>query len=429
MEAPEISVYAGPFDPSTVVGTAEGEIETFDYVDGLAGLVPHVRPRHVPLGAPIVLGGWALASDAAPRRVVAVLDTAQAFEYRGAARPDVTRERRDGLRAVGYRAVVPTDVLRPGMHHVRVYLVGAGGLYDTGAVSFAVYAGARPELAPVGTAVRVALDQILDVSADGTVNGVNTAVARGRYALVSGWAMDLGARRAPAGVTATDGEGRRWDAPCAVPRPDIRAVQAGLDDRLGFELVIPTRALPRGRHAVHIAAYRNDGAVYARGLDTSVDIAAAERDFPFFVRDVPEVVRARVQLTVAVGGRDGEPVVLGPASRASVPKEAGLTLEGWALAAGTGAPSAAEEVYVTLSLDDRDVPPHRYPAVAAFRRDRPPRALGTPPVADAWFKATFTTAGLGCRTYRAELLVVDRARRSAAGAPLGTVTIVRPPRS
>jgi hypothetical protein len=408
---------------------ADGEIETFDYVDGLAGLVPHVRPRHVPLGAPIVLGGWALASGPAPWRVVAVVDAARAFEYRGAARPDITRERRDELRAVGYRAVVPTDFLQPGTHHVRVHLVGDDGLYDTGAVSFVVYAGARPELAPVGTPVRVALDQIFDVSADGTVNGVDTAVARGRYALVSGWAMNLHARRSLAGVTATDGEGRRWNAPCSVPRPDIQAVQESLDDRLGFELVIPTRALPRGRHAVHITAYRDDGAVYARGLDASIDIAAAERDFPFFVRDIPDAVRASAQLTVAVDGRDGEPVVLGPAARASVPAEAGLTIEGWALATGAGAPAAAEEVYVTLSLDDRDVPPHRYPAVAAFRRDRPPRALGTPPVGDAWFKASFSTAGLGYRSYRAELLVVDRARRTAAGAPLGTVTIVRPPRS
>ncbi len=423
----EISVYARRFDANDVVGTTEGAIDAFDYVDGLAGLVPHVRPRHVPLGAPVAFGGWALgtASGAAPERVVAVVDEAHALELRAdVPRPDIARARRDASPVVGYRAVVPTESLPPGAHHVRTYLVGAGGLYEAGAAGFVTYAGARPELPPVGTPVRVAVDRVLDLSADGSLNGLDTAVAGGRYALVSGWAMDLHTRRSPAGITASDGDGRRWDAPCAVSRPDIQAAYGALDDRLGFELVIPTRALPRGRHAVRIAAYRADGAVYARGIETWVDVAAPVRTFPFYVRAAPGGVRASCLLRVVTRDRGGDPVVLGPTSEAVVPRGATVEIEGWALAAGQGAPAAAEDLYVALSLDDAAVPPHRYAALAGFRRDRPPRGLADPPVADAWFSASFGTEGLAYRTYRAELLAVDRARRTSASAPLGTVAVV-----
>ncbi len=427
LEAAAISVYAGRFDPGALAGTTEGELDTFDYVDGLAGLVPHVRPRQVPLGAPLLLAGWALAAGAPPHGALAVLDDAHAFAIRAdLRRPDIARERRDAAAVIGYRGVVPTDVLVPGMHQVSVNLVQDDGQYAAATVPFAIYASARPELAPVHAVARLAVDRVLDLADDESVMSVDTAVAQGRYALVSGWAIDLRTRRAPAGVTATDAQGRRWNAPCTVPRPDIQAAHGALDGRLGFELVVPTRALALGRHALRIAAYRADGAVSAHAIGWSFDVAAPERPFPSFVRDVPDAVRASAELTATLDGRDAAPVVLGRTSHASVAAGAELTVEGWALAPGAGAPAAADEVHVGLTLDGADVPPHRYPALAAFRRARAPRALGQPPVDDAWFKASFGTDGLAARTYRAELLVVDRGRRTVARAPLGTLAIVRP---
>jgi len=414
------SVSAPTFDSHAVTGQTPGELDRLEYVDALPELIPHPRPHRVPLGAPVVAGGWAVAADgSAPGTVVVVLDGARAYPAEtGISRGDIAAVRPGTPEQTGYRAVIPTGDLLPGGHELRAYALDADGWHEAGYRPFWLAGVPLTELDRVPRRLRVRVEQVVDLAPDGALLGFDVPVPLGRYALLTGWAVDPGARSGVAGVVAFGPRGGRWSAPCDVLRADLRGVLDLTGDRIGFELAVPTADLGRGRHVVHVAGFDGDGRLFEGDVAVTLDVAGPARPFPAFPRRRPGEAPAAAEVTELNGSDEPRRAARGPVvlARGSV-----ATVEGWALDRdGRGAAT----VFVMLAPQDAGVPPHRYAALAGYRRDEWPRTLPSPPVEDGWFAARIDTAHLPPRAYAMSLAVVDRDRRTYTCRELGSVTVV-----
>lgn len=420
------SVSPPPFDPHAVAGNTDGELDAFDYVDALPGLIPHPRPQRVPLGAPLVVAGWAVdPHEPRPAQAVCVvLDGARPHDAQtGLSRRDVAVDRPATPERVGFRAVVPTGDLQAGGHEVRAFALGADGAwYEAGYRPFWLTAAPLPELPQTPRRLRLGIEQVIDLAADGTLVGFDVPVACGRFALMTGWAIDPTTRRGVAGVAAFDAEGRPWSAPCDVARPDLRGALDALDDRLGFEIVVPADALGRGRHRLRVRGLDAEGRLFEGGLDVTVDVAGAPRGFPAYprVRRAPAAGAAEL-VVLDDEGEPGPPAAVTTSFAATLVRGTVVLLEGWALEAGG---AGASSLFAELAAPELEVPPHRFPALAGFRRDRPSPAVPAPPVADGWFSVRIDTAHLPPRRYALALAVIEPDRRSYARRELGWLTVV-----
>src|SRR3984893_4867980 len=162
------SVSPPAFDPHNVVATARGDIDVFDWVDGLCGLLAHVGRPRVPKGAPLVVSGWAVdpSSDEPPAAVAIVIDDGPPSPAEsGLDRSDLRAELGPGTpQDIGFRAVVPIEHLAPGGHAVHVYVLGADGAwYDAAERSFWVYASVKPGLEIRAGSTRVSIEHVEDV--------------------------------------------------------------------------------------------------------------------------------------------------------------------------------------------------------------------------------------------------------------------------
>jgi hypothetical protein len=198
------------------------------------------------------------------------------------------------------------------------------------------------------------------------------------------------------------------------------------DDRLGFELCIPARALGRGRHTLHLGALDHDGRPLGTPVDVTVDVAAEQRPFPYGAEERAGTPRAACRLSADPrDGADEIAVVLGglqanDGHAFAVPRGTTVGVSGWALGAGG---SAATDVYLELRPPEPAVAAHRYGAVAGFRRDVPPRGVPAPPVGDAWFACSFGTDSVSPGTYRLDLVVAESGRRAVIRRALGYVNV------
>jgi len=419
------------FDPLAVAGYTAGALDLFDYVDGLPKLLAHPRPQRVPLGAPVVGGGWIVDPDGDRpfRTVIVVLDGHRGHATEsGLSRADIAAVRPDTPERIGYRAIVPTGDLAPGGHELRAYGLGTDGRwYEAGYRPFWLAPTPKPELASHPGAARVLVDEVIDIGPDGAVAANGRPVAENRFALLSGWAVDPRARSRVAGVVAFDPWNRPWSAPCDVERPDLRGVANAHDDRLGFEIVVPADALGRGRHQLRVNGFDDDGRLFAGSLTVTVDVAGPARAFPPYARR--RSAAAGVEAAVAELRRSGKPGAaekrgplraVGEGFEAPLRRGTILAVEGWAVDAGG---RAAAEVF--LEIDPGcGVPVRRYAALAGFRCERPATVFSKPPVDDGWFSVRLDTGDLAPRTYGLALAVLDASRHTYASRALGTLRIV-----
>ncbi|MDB5093382.1 MAG: hypothetical protein JWO85_1483 [Candidatus Eremiobacteraeota bacterium] len=416
------SVSPPVFNPRNVVATTRGEIDVFDWVDGLCGLLPHVGRPRVPKGAPLVVSGWAVdpTSDEPPAAVAVVLDDGPASPAEsGLDRSDLRAELGPGTpQDIGFRAVVPIEHLTPGGHALHVYVLGADGAwYDAAERSFWVYASVKPGLEAHAGSARVFFDHVEDVPIAGPRGPLDGVVPQGDVAVVMGWAIDRDGERAPAGVCAIDAAGRTWSAPCDVRRADVRGAIGAATDYLGFEISIPTEALSRGPNRFALQAFDADGRRYGRSVAADFDVAAEMRSFPRFAHRTDERVDAMVLFTGS-----GQSTLLGP--RAVMEWERGevCSLEGWALVGEE--PSA--QIFLELRPPGAAMLPLRYQTISGFARKRSPRALPVPPRDDAWFAYAIDTSNLTPGTYALRIAVVRAGRCFYARGELGSVRVVEP---
>jgi hypothetical protein len=216
--------------------------------------------------------------------------------------------------------------------------------------------------------------------------------------------------------------GRSTRRPGTASRPDLRGALDALDDRLGFEIVIPADALGRGRHTLTVRGFDAAGRLFEGGWETTVDVAGPARAFPAYPRRARD--QARAAAGVVVLDADGEPgpaAAAGPRFTRTLERGTVALVEGWAL---DGAGGGAGSVFVELAPPEPGVPPHRIPALAGFRRDHPPAGLPPAPADDGWFTARIDTAHLPPRRYALAVAVVADDRRSYARRELGSVTVV-----
>lgn len=415
------------FDPARVAGPGRGAMDRLDSIDGFAGLIPHPRPNRISAGAPLAVRGWAVVgeagAEAVPEAVVIVLDGSRACRAAGGiSRRDVAPEAERLPERVGYEAVIATDVLLPGGHELRAYAATPDGAwYEVGYAPFWICAVPLFELPRATGNVTVRIEQVIDMAADGRLLGFDEPVALGRFALLTGWAVDRTSGHRVGGVVAADARGGRWIAPCDVVRADLRGILGAEDDRVGFEIVVPTEALGRGRHRVSVTAFVDDGRLYGRGIDATIDVAGSQRSLPGFVRVRPDRVRGAAALHAATSDDDDAiSAVLGEGKTCRVERGATARIDGWALERdGRG----AESVVVELAPRGFVVAPHRFPALAGVRAPRSAPKLPEPPAADAWFRTRFGTATLPPGEYAVTAVVVERDRRTCARLELGVLAI------
>jgi hypothetical protein len=412
------------FDAAAVAGTTDGAIDAFDYVDGVAGLVPHPRPSTVPRGAPLLLSGWAFDPHArtAARDVFLVLDGVQQLAV------TVRYERADvaaaapGERA-GYRALVADD-LPPGGHELRAYARDAAGrCYEAGYRPFWIYEPAQ--LGGTETArgeIRMRVEQIVEAGGPSAFMS-SGAIGCGEPALVVGWAVDAAHSTGPAGVAVVDASGRVWSGAVRTPRPDLQAVLKTRDDRLGFEIVVPTDVLGRGLHALRVTPYDGAGRPYAATCTAELNIGGPLRRFPFTSRDDTGVPRAAAMLGRRDDENDDAPErALTAARPVAVERGTTISIEGWAIAPDG---SAADDVFVEIAHEGGG-PPHRHVALAGYRRVKSLRraVLAAPPHDDAWFMCPFGTLELAPGRHAVTVAVAAHDRRTVSRALVGALDVV-----
>lgn len=411
------SVSPSALDPRSVLETTHGSIDVFDWVDGLRGLLPHVGRPRVPVGAPLVVSGWAVdpTCDVPPAAIVIVIDGERVHDAEiGFDRTDVQALLgRQTPPMIGFRIVID-DNLPSGGHEMHAYALGSdGSWYQAAHYTFWVYGTVHPERGVGSGSVRVKVD---GTNGGGRQNSLHGVVPFGDVALVSGWALDLGTRVAPAGVYAMDERGGRWSAPCDVLRPDVRAAVGADTDMLGFELAVPTGALAPGQQTISVGAFDGAGRPVGRAQKITFDLAAETRPFPGFARYTDDRVDAIVVLTGA-----GSRTLLAPRRVLEWERGEVWSLEGWALVGEE--PSA--QIFLELHRSDVVVPPWRYQTISGFRRKRP-QDLPHPPRDDAWFAYAIDTSNLTPGTYELRVAIVRTGRRFYARGELGSVRVVEP---
>jgi hypothetical protein len=415
-----------PFDIDDIAGTVMGAIESLDYIDAVPGLVAHPRPNVVPRGSVIAVTGWAVASrkNDAPSAVTVVLDRHREHAAEcGLARTDVAVTRRTAEN-IGYRCTIPTDDIPAGVHELRVFALGPnGGWFYAAQMPFRIYHGADPRLAPHKRGIRVKVEYAGELHAGEVGNA--SPIAHGRPARIAGWAFDPVTLTGPAGVIATDEVGRNWIGACGIERSDVGAMLGVANNGLGFEVIVPTEVLERGRHVVRLAAFDADGRCYGNSEEVTLNVAGPVRPFPLTARirtteppfgaTLARIDDDALPRSFPVRGRN--PVV--EAVRGDE-----FVLQGWAIAAnGDG----ADEVFVEIAPSDYVVPPRRYASRAGFHLtdDAIERAL-IAPVEDAWFSCPFDTNDLAEGDYAVSIVVVDPGRRTAARTRLATLRVSEP---
>lgn len=420
------SVSTSPFDPQAVAGSTAGDLDGFDFVDGVPGLVVHPRSHRVPAGAPILVSGWILDPDVdEPLRAVRiVLDGRFTFEAEtGLSRLDVAAGRPGAPERSGFRAVVPTGALPAGGHGLRAYGLAADGVwYAAGYRAFWTSVTPHREFARVPRRPRVQIDQVLDVMPDGSTFAEDGPVVRGHHVLITGFALDRSTRRGVGGAAAFAAGGGCWSAPCDVVRGDVQAGLGAVDDRLGFEIVVPSDALGRGRHELTVCAFDETGRLFDHETPVTVDVAERRERFPAFALYDARKPLAAFAVTALDADGYGPSGRVGPFAT-TVAHDGRVLVEGWALDQDGLAASA---LFVELSAGD-DAPPHRFPVLAGFYRDDAPAAFPAPPLDDAWFRAGLDAVHLAPRRYAMSLAVFDGGRRRYGRRALGTLTVA--PRS
>jgi hypothetical protein len=411
------------FSPRSVVGTTRGDIDMFDWVDGLRGLFPRIGRPRVPKGAPLIVSGWAVdpTCDEPPAAVAILIDDGPAMQAEtGLDRSDVRAELGpETAQDIGFRAVLPIEGLTPGGHQIHAYVLAADGAwYDAAHWSFWVYSSVDPALGAGPGKARLYLDNVIDVPLAGPRGPLDGVVPVGDIALVTGWAIDHDRGWSPAGVCAIDETGRAWSAPCDMPRPDVRASIGAAADNLGFEIPIPTDALGRGRHRFKIQAFDAAGRRYGRSLEATFDVAAEMRPFPGFARCTDD----RVDAMVLLAGSGRPPTLLGPRVVPEWERGEVWSMEGWALV-GEEPPA---QIFLELHRPGVVTPPSRYQAISGFQPKRPPRDLPAPFSDDAWFACAIDTANITPGMYGLRVAVVRAGRRFYARGELGSVRVVEP---
>jgi hypothetical protein len=346
--------------------------------------------------------------------VLLLLDRAWPFAaVCGLSRDDVAGD--DPGLLPGFRATVETAGLPPGGHELRAYARDAEGRwYEVGYRPFWICATPLPELPRLPPGARIEVEQIAALSAEGAVTGRDAAVPLDGFAIVVGTAAGPDGTPA-AGVVAADDAGGRWTAPCDVDRPDLAATRGSAASRIGFEIAVPAAALGRGRHRLRLSAFAAGGRLSPEEIETTVDVGVQAGRFPAYLLPRPGDAHAAAALSRLDEGAQTSLAPDEPVSRGAI-----VIAEGWSLD-GLGRPG--ECVFVELDSGVPGVPPHRFPALAGFRRDAPPARVPAPPLADGWFTARLDTAQLGPRTYAVGVAVVDRERRGYVRRALGRLTI------
>jgi len=416
------SVSPSALDPRFVQETTHGSLDVFDWVDGLRGLLPHIGRPRVPIGAPLVVSGWAVdpTCDMPPAAVAIVIDGQRMYDAEiGLDRTDVQALLgRQTPAMIGFRIVID-DNLPSGGHEMHAYALGSDGeWYQAAHHTFWVYGTVRPERGVGSGSVRLKVD---NTTVSGRNNSLPGVVPFGDIALVSGWALDLRTRLPPAGVYATDERGGRWSAACDVPRPDVRAAIGADTDMLGFELAVPTGALGLGRQRISTGAFDGAGRPVGRIQDVTFDVAAEIRPFPGFARLTAE----QVSTTAVIAGKK-RPTTLQASRTVTCERGEILAIEGWALAGERDAPRETAQIFLELHPPEVEIPPFRYQATALFRRDRALVELPDPPREDAWFSYSLDTSDLAPRTYALRVAVVRAGRCFYARGELGSVRVVEP---
>ncbi|MBV8748124.1 MAG: hypothetical protein JO103_00260 [Candidatus Eremiobacteraeota bacterium] len=413
------SVSVLPFDVRAV-DRGDGALDAFDHVDGFSGAAPHLRAYRVPLGAPLVVGGWGLDPGGQPHSdVIAVIDDTLGYAAQiGFSRRDVVVKRGSGTPEYsGFRLVLPTAGLVPGAHGVRAYGLGSDAAwYEIGQQGFWVFDAARPELGVTPHALRIEVDGVDDLTETGALRSTDHPLPVGDVAVIRGWAIDLETSRGPAGVFATAATGHRWSSSCELVRADAARAHAIADDRIGFEITVQTDVLGRGRHTLRVGAVDAHGRPFGRTSDVTLDVAAQSRWFPALarLRDDPATCEALFRRA------DGTVVVLDALTEIEAERGEIFELEGWVVGRDG---RAATDVFLELHHPETIVPPNRHFPLAGIRRDRPPRWLSRPPHEDAWFWYRLGTANLAPRSYGLMLAVVASDRRSYVRRALGRLTI------
>lgn len=422
MRRNSVSTHSAP--ASAVRGDTRGGLDSFDYIDGLPGLIDHVRPTVVPRGAPVAVIGWAVDPDDRPVSVVnLIVDGVRVYGAQsGIARGDVA-EREEVDEFVGFRAVVPTDDLAPGAHEVRAYAAVGGAWFEAARIDFFIYDPTATAGPPANRPIRIVIDRVGPLGNERSQRG--DAVPSGATLQISGWGYDALAGRGAALVTATAGD-RVWAAPCIVERPDVASMLGVSARALGFELLIPTASLERGAHRIDIVGYDAAGGRFANSHEIRVRVAGEIRRFPLVARERAVAAHAAAAYHLH-GDEPGAWRHLPPTVGVlEVKRTAKLCIAGWALTADG---EAAASVFVEIAHAGVPVPPTRVAAIAGFTATATQRPAVTAPRADCAFTVEIDTAQLRERDYAVDLLVVEPDRRSVARLALGTLRILAPRRS
>ena len=411
------------FDPLSVTGTTFGDIDVLSHIDALPGLFQSVGPARIPLGAPMTLSGWAVDPNGdLPAEVVAVsINATFVFAAEtGFGRYDVKAllgERTP--EKIGFRALVPTDMLLPGNHELRAYALSADGVwYQAAYRPFSVHRPMRPEMTISSHRVAVHVDTVDEVTADGKRGPLAAIVPSGHFVSINGWAVDHETKRAPAGICAVDDVSGRWNACCDVVRADARAASGATDERLGFEILIPADALGRGRHVLSMCAFDRDGRRFSGSAEAKVEIAAPMREFPGFASKMKQDARAAAVLQI--GDRE-TPIVMRVGRTIEIEPAETIVIEGWAVASEDTAPG---QIILELEPLGITVPPLRYHPISGYHRAKPQMRLAPPLREDSWFYYELDPSNLAAQTYALNVAVISGDGCGYARGQLGTLRVV-----
>lgn len=396
----------------------DGALDAFDYVDGMPGLMPHPRPRCVPSGAPIVVEGWCLdaVTGQPPAAVWFVVDGVQSFVAEsGRVRRDIASRRRNTPETVGYRSVISTSGLEAGAHEVCAFATTSGGVgHPFESMAFQIVPVPRPDLPVIPVDVHVHVDSIRAIPS-GQQDGFGLALPLGGVAVLSGFVVNKPHRPLVAGVVACDAAGGMWSAPCDT-EPAICS-GGGSDERAGFEIVVPTEALGRGRHDLRIRSFGVDGSLFRGETATVLDIAGRLRPFPTLALQRHDEPAAVWMLSLSIQTAPLKAFAPGVFDLATA-RDAFVHIEGWALDASLRGASA---ITIEVASDAGFV--RRFPALAGFRDARAPGALPAPPVEDGWFAGRIDTASLPPQIYSMFLAIIEEDRRTFARLHIGTLRV------
>jgi hypothetical protein len=258
-----------------------GNLDESLFIDPLGRDVDPDRDRTAPEGASVYLRGWAYFAD--PERaaagIVAQIDDGPRFELAyNQDRPDVVRSLGlASVRTIGFHGVWSLAGLTLGPHVLHVYALDPvfGGAHAIGEpLAFDVIAGsyAFPAATLLEGTMALTFDYLLDAETiendedderDAPQPNAPLAIARGRTALATGWAIDL-VHRTPVRDVYACIDGRTFVRGIVGRKREDAATSVGIEEawRCGYVVQIPTAGIATGDHRVSIRAVSADGAGY-----------------------------------------------------------------------------------------------------------------------------------------------------------------------